>query len=74
VGCEPGAESASPANQTVSTRYDRDMRRIDVHVKVELELQEGESAERLGAEICRVIRRIYAVRQAEVSSIVERES
>jgi hypothetical protein len=50
------------------------MRRIDVHLKVELDLDENESPERRGAEIVRVIRKIYGVRQADVSSIVERET
>lgn len=50
------------------------MRRTDVHVKVELELEEGESAERVGVEICRVLRKIYGVRHADISSIVERET
>lgn len=49
------------------------MPRSDVYLKVEVELDEQESAERLAAEICRHIRKIYGVRLAEVSSIVERE-
>lgn len=49
------------------------MRRTDLYLKVELELDEHESPERLAAEICRMIRKLYGVRQAEVSSIVERE-
>jgi hypothetical protein len=63
-----------PEAQPTQTRYDRDMRRIDVHLKVELDLDENESPERRGAEIVRVIRKIYGVRQADVSSIVERET
>lgn len=49
------------------------MARTDVYLKVELDVDEKESPERLAAEICRVVRKIYGVRQAEVSSIVERE-
>jgi hypothetical protein len=49
------------------------MPRTDLYLKVELDLDEKESADRLAAEICRMIRRIYGVRQAEVSSMVERE-
>ena len=50
------------------------MPRADLYVKIELDLDERETPERIAAEICRAIRRIYGVRQAEVSNIVERES
>jgi hypothetical protein len=50
------------------------MQRADLYVKVELVLDQRESPERLAAEICKVIRKVYGVRAAEVSSIVERES
>jgi hypothetical protein len=40
---------------------------------VELDLDPKESPERVAAEVCRMIRRIYGVRKAEVSSIVERD-
>ena len=49
------------------------MARTDLYLKVELDLDEEEKPERIGAEICRTIRRIYGVRHAEVTSIVERE-
>ena len=49
------------------------MPRTDVYIKVELEGDPQESAERIAAEICRLIRKVYSVRQAEVSSIMERE-
>lgn len=47
--------------------------RTDVYLKVELVLDEKESVDRVAAEICRHIRKLHGVRQAEVSSIVERE-
>jgi hypothetical protein len=54
------------------------MARTHVYLKVELELPESqkdkERPERVAAEICRVIRRVYGVRNAEVSSIMEKES
>ena len=50
------------------------MERADVYLKVELILDEKETPEKLAAEICRAIQRIYGVRRAEVSSIVERDS
>jgi hypothetical protein len=49
------------------------MPRFDVHLKVELDLDEKEKPDRLAAEICRAIRKIYGVRQAEVSSVLEKE-
>ena len=49
------------------------MRRTDVYLKVEVVLDEKEPVERVAAEICRTIRRIYGVRKAEVSSMVERD-
>lgn len=50
------------------------MRRTDLYVKVELELDEKEAPERLAREICRAIRRVYGVRNAEVSNIIEKDS
>jgi hypothetical protein len=52
------------------------MARTHVYIKVELELPEShkEQPERVAAEICRVIRRVYGVRHAEVSSIMEKET
>ena len=49
------------------------MPRTDLYVKVELDLDEKETPDRIAAEICRMLRKIYGVRQAEVQSIVERE-
>ena len=49
------------------------MPRTDVYIKVELDRDPKESAERIAAEICRLIRKLYSVRNAEVSSIMERE-
>ncbi len=45
-----------------------------MYLKVELVLDDKEKPERLAAEICRVIRRVYGVRAAEVSSIIERDA
>jgi hypothetical protein len=49
------------------------MRRTDVYLKLELALDEKESPERVAAEICRQVRKLHGVRQAEVSNMVERE-
>jgi len=50
------------------------MARTDVYLKVEVDIDDKERPERLAAEICRVIKKVYGVRAAEVSSIVEREN
>jgi hypothetical protein len=49
------------------------MARLHVYLKVELDLDEKEKPERLASEICRQIRKVYGVRSAEVSSIVDKE-
>ena len=49
------------------------MPRTDVYIKVELDLDQHEKPERVAAEICRTIRKIYGVRSAEVSSTVEKD-
>jgi hypothetical protein len=54
--------------------YDRRMSRTDLYLKVEIDLDEREHPERLASEICRQIRKVYGVRSAEVSNIIERET
>jgi hypothetical protein len=49
------------------------MRRTDVYLKLELVLDEKENVERVAAEICRQIRKLHGVRNAEVSSAVDRD-
>ncbi len=49
------------------------MPRTDVYIKIELDIDEKEKPERVANEICRLIRKVYGVRSAEVSSMVERE-
>jgi hypothetical protein len=50
------------------------MPRTDVYLKVELDLDPQESAERVAAEIARMLRKVYSVRNVEVSSIMPRET
>jgi hypothetical protein len=50
------------------------MARIDLYVKVELDTDELEPPDRLAEEICRIVSRIYGVRRAEVSNMVEKET
>lgn len=49
------------------------MQRMDLYIKVEVELDEGEKPEKVADEICRVIQKIYVVRSAELSNLVEKE-
>ena len=49
------------------------MGRTDLYLKVELDLDEKEKPERVASEICRMIRKFYGVRSAEVSSMVEKD-
>ena len=58
------------------------MARTHVYLKVELDLPDSkpdtdkdkERPERIASEICRMIGRVYGVRSAEVSSILEKET
>jgi RNA-binding protein YhbY len=43
------------------------MARTDLFIKVEVEHDERETPERLAAEICRQVRKIYGVQSAELS-------
>jgi hypothetical protein len=49
------------------------MKRVDLHIKVTVELEEEEKAERVAAEVCRQLEKMYVVRSAELSSLVESE-
>jgi hypothetical protein len=49
------------------------MRRIDLYIKVEVELQQEEKPERVARELCRLLEKQYVVRSAELSSSVARE-
>ena len=49
------------------------MQRVDLYIKVEVELDEDEKPERVAAEICRQVEKIYLVRSAELSSSITRD-
>jgi len=49
------------------------MQRVDLYIKVEVELDEGETPERIANEICRMLQKLYFVRSAELSNAVSRE-
>ena len=48
------------------------MARMNFYIKVEVDLKDGETPDRLGYEICRVIQKVYGVRRAEVTNHVSR--
>jgi len=47
--------------------------RTDVFLKVEVDVADKKETEKIASEIVRAVRRIYAVRGAEVTHILERE-
>lgn len=49
------------------------MKRVDLYVKVTIDLDEEENPERVAGEICRQLEKMYVVRSAELSSIVARD-
>ena len=61
-------------NYRIGTTVPSDqMQRVDLFIKVEVELEEDEKPERVAAEICRQIEKIYVVRSAELSSTITRD-
>lgn len=59
----------------ISYKYHRNriMKRVDIYVKVEVELDEDELPERVAREICRQVEKMYIVRKAETSHVVTRD-
>jgi phosphoribosylformylglycinamidine (FGAM) synthase PurS component len=49
------------------------MRRVDVYLKLEMEVDEKDAPEKLAGEICRQLLKNYGVRAAEVSNVVEKD-
>jgi hypothetical protein len=49
------------------------MKRVDLYIKVELEIEEDETPEKIGGEIVRQLEKLYPVRRAEVSNAVARD-
>jgi hypothetical protein len=46
------------------------MRRTDVYLKLEIEHAEDELPQRIAAEICRRVEKLYGVRAVEISNLV----
>lgn len=49
------------------------MQRVDLYIKVEVELDEEEKPDRVAAEICRQIQKNYVVRRAELTSSIKHD-
>jgi hypothetical protein len=50
------------------------MKRVDLHIKVEVELDEDDTPERVAREIIRQVEKIYVVRRAELSAAVAKDA
>ena len=48
------------------------MKSIDLYLKVEIDVTAEEEPARVAEELCRLLRKVYAVRKAELSSMIER--
>ena len=51
----------------------KQMKRVDLYIKVTVDLDEEEKPDRVAGEICRQLEKMYVVRSAELSSVVNRE-
>jgi hypothetical protein len=49
------------------------MQRVDLYLKVTVDLEDHEDPERVGGELCRQLEKMQVVRKAEVSNTVSRE-
>lgn len=49
------------------------MARLDIFIKVQIDSNGEEKAEKLGSEICRQVEKVYGVRTAEMINYVEHE-
>jgi len=46
------------------------MKRIDLHIKVEVSIADDDDPSKIAEEICRMVRKMYSVRKAELSNAV----
>ena len=49
------------------------MKRVDLYIKVTVDLDDEEQPERVAGEICRQLEKLYVVRSAELSSTVNKD-
>ncbi len=45
------------------------MKSIDVYIKVEVDLNETEHPKKFAEELCRILKKVYGVRKAEINNI-----
>ena len=45
------------------------MKRIDVYIKVQVDLTETEHPKKFAEELCRILKKVYGVRKAEINNI-----
>ena len=64
LGCRMGHLHRIIAALRIRSSYHQNVPRTDLYLKVELDLDPKESPERVAAEICRTIRRVYGVRKS----------
>lgn len=50
------------------------MMRTDVYLKVVVEYDSPDTAQKIAAEICRQVEKVYGVRRAELSNLVSQHS
>ena len=68
----PGrAGFAEGAGGTFQTCYRtiRTVKRIDVYIKVQVDLTETEHPKKFAEELCRILKKVYGVRKAEINNI-----
>ena len=75
--CSSGGASANPPDLLLRhlrlSSNHHNMKRVDVYIKVEVSLEDGEKLERVVGEIVRQLEKLYSVRSAELSNAVVRE-
>lgn len=49
------------------------MQRVDLYLKLELEVDDKDTPERVAGEICRQLLKNYGVRRAEISNLVDKD-
>jgi hypothetical protein len=49
------------------------MKRVDLYIKVEVEIDDDETPDKIAAEVCRQLQKMYIVRSAELSNAITRE-
>jgi hypothetical protein len=49
------------------------MQRVDLYIKVTVDVDEDEKPEKVAGEICRQLQKMHVVRSAELSNTVNRE-